>query len=330
MRLTNGILPASANYLHKDELGSVRAVTNAAGVVIARAVYKPFGEQTEWQSAGLVVQETKGFIGERFDADAGLQYLNARYCDPQLGMFIQPDWWEVTQHGVGTNRFAYVGGDSVNGKDPTGLIVETIWDVASILYDGGKIGVGWWTDDVELMHEGMIDIAVDGASTLIPGVPAGSSKAARAARTVANGGKFASETQMALRGAGRLQDGQQLHHVAFFSGGGQFGAQVRDKLAAAGIKLNDIENGIGLTYHAGSHVADYSKVVWERIGKLDGEAAIRAELKNVGDELIKVDRMITGGQIRPATQGSSRSGGTGQASTINEWLRLIFSGGSAK
>ena len=25
--------------------------------------------------------ETKGFIGERFDADAGLQYLNARYYD---------------------------------------------------------------------------------------------------------------------------------------------------------------------------------------------------------------------------------------------------------
>ena len=25
-------------------------------------------------------------------ADAGLQYLNARYDDPALGIFVQPDW----------------------------------------------------------------------------------------------------------------------------------------------------------------------------------------------------------------------------------------------
>ncbi len=40
--------------------------------------------------------------------------------DPQLGMFIQPDWWEVTKPGVGTNRYAYAGGDPVNGRAPGG------------------------------------------------------------------------------------------------------------------------------------------------------------------------------------------------------------------
>ena len=53
-------------------------------------------------------------------ADAGLLYLNARYFDPQLAMFTQPDWWEVTEPGVGTNRYAYAGGDPVNGSDPGG------------------------------------------------------------------------------------------------------------------------------------------------------------------------------------------------------------------
>jgi len=28
--------------------------------------------------------------GERHDRDAGLLYLNARYMDPELGMFLQP------------------------------------------------------------------------------------------------------------------------------------------------------------------------------------------------------------------------------------------------
>ena len=35
-------------------------------------------------------------------------------------MFLQPDWFEVTAAGVGTNRYAYAGGDPVNASDPGG------------------------------------------------------------------------------------------------------------------------------------------------------------------------------------------------------------------
>jgi hypothetical protein len=35
-------------------------------------------------------------------------------------MFIQPDWWEVTRAGVGTNRYGYAGGDPVNRSDANG------------------------------------------------------------------------------------------------------------------------------------------------------------------------------------------------------------------
>jgi RHS repeat-associated protein len=79
-----------------------------------------FFQATEWLRAGNTAPETKGWIGERHDGDAGLQYLNARYYDPQLGMFLQPDWWEVMEVGVGTNRFSYSFNDPVNGSDPTG------------------------------------------------------------------------------------------------------------------------------------------------------------------------------------------------------------------
>ena len=70
--------------------------------------------------------ESKGFIGERFDADAGLQYLNARYYDPKMAMFLQPDWWEVTEPGVGTNRYGYARNDPVNFRDSGG---NCFWDV---------------------------------------------------------------------------------------------------------------------------------------------------------------------------------------------------------
>lgn len=82
-----------------------------------RAIYGPYGEKSATVTPGVVVED-KGWIGQRYDAEAGLQYLNARYYDPELGMFLQPDWFEVTMPGVGTNRYAYGLGDPVNLSDP--------------------------------------------------------------------------------------------------------------------------------------------------------------------------------------------------------------------
>jgi RHS repeat-associated protein len=59
-------------------------------------------------------------IGERYDAESGLMYLHARYYDPVLGRFIQPDTWDPTEPGVGTNRYAYAGNDPVNRSDANG------------------------------------------------------------------------------------------------------------------------------------------------------------------------------------------------------------------
>ena len=105
--------------LHLDGLGSVRAVTDEAGLARERTTFRPYGEEMAALTP-LTLPETKGYIGERYDAAAGLQYLNARYYDPKLAMFIQPDWWEVTREGVGTNRYGYALGDPVNGRDPGG------------------------------------------------------------------------------------------------------------------------------------------------------------------------------------------------------------------
>lgn len=57
-------------------------------------------------------------IGERYDEDVALQYVNARYYDPALGMFMQPNWVAVTETGVGTNRYAYNLNDPASLSDP--------------------------------------------------------------------------------------------------------------------------------------------------------------------------------------------------------------------
>ncbi|WP_171181842.1 RHS repeat-associated core domain-containing protein [Ruegeria sp. HKCCD8929] len=135
VRLVNG----AASYMHRDQLSSVRLITGADGAEDKRTVYHPFGQTRDWISDAAAAEETKGFIGERYDADAGLQYLNARYYDPELAMFIQPDWFEVTQPGVGTNRYAYSANDPVNKFDPGGNVFgDGLRDFFSGLFGGNE------------------------------------------------------------------------------------------------------------------------------------------------------------------------------------------------
>ncbi|WP_419409713.1 RHS repeat domain-containing protein [Primorskyibacter sp. 2E107] len=96
------------------------AIFDASGDRIEGATYRPFGKKRPVIELAAPPVETKGWIGERNDAGAGLQYLNARYYDPELAMFIQPDWFEVTKQGLGTTRCSYSFNDPVNLRDPEG------------------------------------------------------------------------------------------------------------------------------------------------------------------------------------------------------------------
>jgi len=110
------------HVMHRDQLSSTVMITDANADWGIERVYAPFGVDKEWNNASAVdpLPEDIGFIGERKDAVSGLHYLNARYYDPGLRMFIQPDWFEVTEPEVGTNRYAYSGNDPVNLRDPGG------------------------------------------------------------------------------------------------------------------------------------------------------------------------------------------------------------------
>jgi RHS repeat-associated protein len=108
VKLTGGV----ASTLHRDHLASVRIETDASGNASTFA-YMSFG-------APLQVTPSKGYIGERYDAESGLMYLHARYYDPELGRFIQPDSWDPTIPGVGTNRYAYADNDPINKSDANG------------------------------------------------------------------------------------------------------------------------------------------------------------------------------------------------------------------
>jgi RHS repeat-associated protein len=89
---------------------------------------------------GLTLSTPKGYINERFDPETGLQYLHARYYDPQLGRFLSPDTWDPTLPGVDINRYAYSLNDPINLSDPLGHDPNAIYGsydttTRDVLYD---------------------------------------------------------------------------------------------------------------------------------------------------------------------------------------------------
>jgi RHS repeat-associated protein len=115
-RVGNGA-SAAKFFHHRDHLKTIRVITDGSGVAGNRTTFRPYGAKARVLGTHV---ETKGFIGERHDAETGFLYLNARYYDPALGRFISPDWWDPNQPGVGTNRYTYSDNDPINKSDPNG------------------------------------------------------------------------------------------------------------------------------------------------------------------------------------------------------------------
>ena len=109
-------------YFHYDGLGSVTALTNAAGIVTDTYTYDAFGGATHTSGASANYWL---FAGEQRDSETGFYYLHARYYDPAIGRFLTPDPVPGAPTVPQTfNRYPYAANDPVNRVDPTGLVSE--------------------------------------------------------------------------------------------------------------------------------------------------------------------------------------------------------------
>ncbi len=131
-------------WLHVDHRNATRLLVGEDGDPDrAKSVYTPFGTQANTSTAPGAVLVTIGFVGESCDPDAALQHLNARNVDPKLGLFVSPDWFDPTDPGVGTNRYAYAANDPINLSGSGGNFWDTVLDAISI-----GMGVTYLVDNV--------------------------------------------------------------------------------------------------------------------------------------------------------------------------------------
>jgi RHS repeat-associated protein len=68
-----------------------------------------------------------GYTGREQDTETGLDYYRARYYDPFVGRFIGED--PIGFSAGDGNLTRYVFNSPVNGTDPTGLLVNAIYDI---------------------------------------------------------------------------------------------------------------------------------------------------------------------------------------------------------
>jgi RHS repeat-associated protein len=116
-------------YLTKDHLGSTRLVSNAAGAILARHDYLPFGEELgpAVNGRGALYAGADGvrhlFTGKERDGESGLDYFGARYFSSALGRFTSADapladqFVEIPQSW---NLYAYVRNNPLLLVDRTG------------------------------------------------------------------------------------------------------------------------------------------------------------------------------------------------------------------
>jgi RHS repeat-associated protein len=117
-------------YLHRDQLGSVLAISDETGLVRAHYWYDPWGTCTRaifdplGISSGNRLEDswTREFIGQEQLRDFNLIHLNGRVYDPDIGRFTSPD--PLNQSLFDSQLFdAYTYGrnNPLRYVDPTGF-----------------------------------------------------------------------------------------------------------------------------------------------------------------------------------------------------------------
>jgi RHS repeat-associated protein len=237
-------------WLHHDQLGSTRLLTNTTGTKVATYTYTPYG--TLASTTGTAVTPLR-FTGEYQDSESGLYYLRARYYDPATAQFATVD---PAVAGTG-QPYAYALDNPINTRDQSGL--WWCWppwgsncDVpiadAFVSSDPGKFANGWangvtlgGSSAVEsVTTNGQANVAVDQCSS---------------AYTV---GEVAGATTFVALSAG--------------AGGGELASKGID-VAKTSLGLSGVE--LGPAGEAASTIFDAARTLWQ------GREAIPGALKQI-------------------------------------------------
>ena len=110
-------------YYIADHLGSSSVMTDRAGVLVQHYEYAAYGNE-RYNAGTPALQVSNRYTGQVLDEETGLYYYNARYYDPELGRFTQPDTIVPDpSHSQSLNRYTYANNSPLVYVDPSGHLV---------------------------------------------------------------------------------------------------------------------------------------------------------------------------------------------------------------
>jgi len=104
-------------YLHYDQVGSLRAVTDISHNIVKEITYDTYGNILTETNPSFKVPF--GFAGGLYDTDTKLTRFGYRDYDAYTGKWTAKD--PIGFSGGDSNLYGYVLGDPVNFVDPLGL-----------------------------------------------------------------------------------------------------------------------------------------------------------------------------------------------------------------
>jgi RHS repeat-associated protein len=140
------------SYHHRDHLGSLRVVTDAAGWRVSAHDYYPFGMEMFDPFDGPPGSSRMRFTGHERDEMTAADYMKARYKLASMVSFSRPDSaFDVSfRKPASWNKYTYVNNNPIRYTDPTGNFVL---DIAFYFYDPYYGGYWYEYDDPFFISE---------------------------------------------------------------------------------------------------------------------------------------------------------------------------------
>jgi hypothetical protein len=116
----------------------------------------------------------------------GWNHHDWRFLDVALNRFVTVDPERETGDQQSWNPYHFGYDNPIRHNDPDGRFpIETVWDVANVVYDVGKLAYHGATGQKAAVAVDLKDLGADVLATLTPYVPAGATKIARALNNTA-------------------------------------------------------------------------------------------------------------------------------------------------